>query len=293
MRSIYAVASATITAASTTDIGSADGEYVQVNGSGTINSFGTGYPGCKREVLFNGSPTIVNSSNILLPQGLNLSVTSGDVYTFRCTFAGVWVLANGSVDRRAVRKTGDEMSGALSLRGGGVATNKMEVFHNAGVGVDFGAVVRLTNPGSTTSLGESIIVPVGANGYLTEYQVFLKSGDFFGSPLIKAMWVDGSGNVTAAGTLISNSDEGLKEDWKPVRSDLVECLAGLKSGDYMRKDLGVRQIGVGAQSLEEFLPLAVQKDGDGVRSVAYGNAALVGVVALARRVLELEARIGA
>ena len=49
------------------------------------------------------------------------------------------------------------------------------------------------------------------------------------------------------------------------------------------------QDGVSAQSLQPLLPNSVLKGEDGKLSVAYGNAALVAAIALAERVIHLEA----
>ena len=291
IRSTNAVASASIASASTTDIGSADGEYVQVTGGSTINSFGAGFAGCRREVQFTGSLTIVNSSNIVLPGGVNLQVGAGEIYLFRCTSSGVWSLSAGTRDRLAVAKVGDEMSGTLAFRGNGDAPRRMNVFHNANASVDFGAVVQLSSAASTTALGETRLVPTGANGFATEFRVNLKTADFFNSSFQTVMTVNGLGDLTVTGNLISTSDERLKKDWKPLATDLVDRFAALKAGEYLRTDTGARQVGAGAQSLEEFLPLAVSEDESGTKSIAYGNAALVGVVALSKRLLDLERRV--
>jgi hypothetical protein len=72
---------------------------------------------------------------------------------------------------------------------------------------------------------------------------------------------------------------------------LIEMLAQVKSGIFDRIDLGVTQVGVGAGSLEKVMPAAVQKDINGVRSVAYGNAALAAVIELAKRVVSLEKQL--
>lgn len=117
LRSTYAVAGATIASASTTDIGAADGESVIITGSATINSLGTGYIGCYRELRFTGNPTIVNGSNIALPGGLSISVATGEVLAFRCTASGGWTLVGLS---NGVRRTGDAMTGRL--------TNSSQIF---------------------------------------------------------------------------------------------------------------------------------------------------------------------
>lgn len=98
-----------------------------------------------------------------------------------------------------------------------------------------------------------------------------------------------NGDFTAAGNVTANSDERLKKDWAELPENFVEQLAQVKHGTYTRVDSDIRQVGVSAQSLRPVVPEAVL-DGEHL-SVAYGNAALVACVQLARRVLELEARL--
>jgi hypothetical protein len=101
------------------------------------------------------------------------------------------------------------------------------------------------------------------------------------------------GNVTAGGNMTANSDERLKHNWRDLDADFLTRLAMLKMGVYDRTDTGQTQVGVSAQSLQSFLPQAVQSDADGILSVAYGNAALVSCVMLAREVRALRAELNA
>lgn len=105
--------------------------------------------------------------------------------------------------------------------------------------------------------------------------------------------VDDLGNVVIRGNITSSSDERLKKNWRQVSDDFIERLASVKAGSYDRKDIKQRQIGVGAQSLQKALPEAVSEDFKGVLSVAYGQAAMVSVVALAQEILRLRERISA
>jgi len=105
--------------------------------------------------------------------------------------------------------------------------------------------------------------------------------------------MDASGNFTASGNVTAYSDERLKKDWAPVGVDFVSKLAQVKSGTYTRIDGDLRQAGVSAQSLQEVLPETVMEDIEGTLSVAYGNAALVSAVELAREVVELKKRLEA
>jgi hypothetical protein len=104
------------------------------------------------------------------------------------------------------------------------------------------------------------------------------------------------GNMTAAGALTMNSnitaysDERLKTNWRPVADSFVEKLAQVKAGVYKRTDIEVTQAGVSAQSLQKLLPEAVLEGNDEEKylSVAYGNAALVSAVELAKELVALK-----
>jgi Chaperone of endosialidase len=101
------------------------------------------------------------------------------------------------------------------------------------------------------------------------------------------------GNFTAAGNITGTSDTRLKKDWAALPADFVERLAGIQHGSYTRIDTGARQAGVSAQDLQALLPEAVHAGTDEQQtlSVAYGNAALVACVALARELGLLRAEV--
>jgi hypothetical protein len=99
--------------------------------------------------------------------------------------------------------------------------------------------------------------------------------------------VDTSGNTTITGNLASNSDERLKQNWRDLPERFIERLAEVKMGVFDRKDNGITQVGVSAQSLKTLLPWAINETIAGTLSVAYGNAALVAAIELAREVVSL------
>ena len=105
--------------------------------------------------------------------------------------------------------------------------------------------------------------------------------------------MDMSGNLTMAGNVTAYSDENLKKDWAELPDDFVERLAGVKSGTYTRIDFDQRQAGTSAQDWQELLPEVVSEDASGVLSLAYGNAALVACVELAKSVVALRAELNA
>ena len=109
----------------------------------------------------------------------------------------------------------------------------------------------------------------------------------------KLTMVPSTGTVTSAGNFVANSDEKLKANWRPVQDDFVTKLAAIKSGVYDRVDIDLTQAGVSAQSLQLVLPETVQTGDDGKLSVAYGNAALVAAVELAKEVVKLREELQA
>jgi hypothetical protein len=151
----------------------------------------------------------------------------------------------------------------------------------------------VTNPGGGTPAAIKLI----GNGTTTPNK-FLKAAN--GTFLITnsgdtavLVSVDDSGNMTVTGNLTANSDERLKSDWEYMPRDFIERLAAVKSGTYARVDIGdgKRHAGVSAQSLQALLPEAVLESEKGLLSVAYGNAALVACVELAKEVVRLRALV--
>lgn len=103
---------------------------------------------------------------------------------------------------------------------------------------------------------------------------------------------DASGNFTASGNVTAYSDERLKTDWAELPEDFIERVASAKVGTYTRIDTGERQAGTSAQDWQNILQEVVMADDNGTLSLAYGNAAVVTCIALARRVKQLEAKLG-
>lgn len=105
--------------------------------------------------------------------------------------------------------------------------------------------------------------------------------------------LDDAGNFTAAANITAQSDERLKGEWESLGADFIERLSAVKSGTYRRVDMDdeARHAGVSAQSLQALLPEAVLEGSQGLLSVAYGNAALVACVELAKEIVRLRALV--
>ena len=105
--------------------------------------------------------------------------------------------------------------------------------------------------------------------------------------------MDMSGNLTMSGNVTAYSDERMKTDWVSVPGDFITRLALIKTGTYTRTDSGMRQAGSSAQDWKELLPEVVSEDAAGNLGLAYGNAAVVACVELAKSVVALRAEINA
>lgn len=90
-----------------------------------------------------------------------------------------------------------------------------------------------------------------------------------------------------------SSDARLKDTWEYFPDNFTESLAAVRAGSYRLKRTGERSVGVEAQGLQEVIPDAVGVSDDGMLNVNVGGAALAAVVYLARKLVDLEARIKA
>jgi len=99
-----------------------------------------------------------------------------------------------------------------------------------------------------------------------------------------------TGALTAV-SVVSSSDERLKENWRDLPDTFLDDLSEVKHGSYSRIGKEWREVGVTAQSLMEVLPEAVNADDKGMLSVSYGNAALVAAIELAKEVKKLRLEI--
>ena len=131
----------------------------------------------------------------------------------------------------------------------------------------------------------------GGTGAATDYDVRLDCGPGTGTTGAGTLTIQASGGLVNTGNITAYSDERLKHNWSDLPLDYVTQLSKIKHGTYDRIDTGIRQVGVSAQSLQLLLPEAVVTCEDGMLSVAYGNAAMVSAVELAKRVVELETKL--
>ena len=193
--------------------------------------------------------------------------------TKQVTYSPVQVIRSDNISNYALSASGGVMTGNLEVRG------------------------------SITSSAQSTNYGIWSSGYGAAYKGFNLNwphsgwicmyGDYTNALKINNATVGNVVNLIISGTLTQNSDERFKTNWRPVGENFVENLAAVKSGIYDRTDvIDTTQVGVSAQSLQAFMPQAVLES-SGELAVAYGNAAMVSAVELAKRILILEARIQA
>jgi hypothetical protein len=234
-------------------------------------------------VSFNGT------ANINLP-GVNTTGnqnTTGSAATLTTARTINGVSFNGSANITVADAT------KLPLAGGtmtGLLIGRETVGTNVNTNNDTGSFSVRSNSANAASMSFHRTGAFAINMGLGTDNVFVIGG---WSASANAFRMDGSGNLTMLGNVTAFSDERLKKDWTPVAEDFVERLAQVKSGTYTRTDSESRQAGVSAQDWQKLLPETVMTDADGFLSIAYGNAALVSVIELAKLVVELKAEINA
>ena len=88
-----------IASATTTDIGAATGNFVDVTGTTTITGLGTVQAGAEREIQFDGALTLThNATSLILPGNANIVTRAGDVARFRSLGSGNWLCTDYQPD---------------------------------------------------------------------------------------------------------------------------------------------------------------------------------------------------
>lgn len=175
-------------------------------------------------------------------------------------------------------------------------------FIDFGPNSSWGATLRVGGNGHSGGGRASVVTTNGNlhldgsnnNGVYLNWYNSGTSGTYFGNGAGGQVGrIDGGGTATFSGNVTANSDERLKTDWAALPVDYIERLATVKSGTYTRIDSGERQAGASAQDMRNLLTEVVltAPDKQGTLSLAYGNAALVSAIELAKRLLAAEKEI--
>jgi len=252
-----------------------NGDIYAVRSGGTSGVIFLGSSGV-RYLFYDGSQYYLNGANLSINGALAVTANSG---TYAISISG-----NAATVTNGFYTTGGTMTGQITTRETTGATPIVS-------GVGSNSLQVMGNPSNGAWLSFHRAAAYAINMGLDTSNVLLCGGWSDGA---NYRWqVDSSGNFTARGNVTAYSDERVKKNWRPVDEKLVEKIVKVKSGVYDRTDAELTQVGVSAQSLREILPEAVFESNDGHLSVAYGNAALITVIELAKEVIKLKAEIEA
>lgn len=259
-------------------------------------------------VSFNGSANITVTANT--PNSLTFN-NGGSGAASGTTFNGGAAQTISYNTIGAPSTTGANASGTwnISISGNAAtatnASNTSSISNAVGSGYTWTATQLFTgngNTGSASNVGPQAY-STGGNGAIMAFHrggvyavnMGLDSDNVFRiggwSASANRLQMDMSGNLTMAGNVTANSDERLKTDWAGLAPDFIERVAAAKFGTYTRIDSGVRQAGSSAQDWQKLLPEVVSADNEGTLSLAYGNAALVVAMELAKLVVDLKAEV--
>lgn len=83
---------ANVASATTTNIGAATGNYINITGTTQIDAFDTIQAGTRRVLNFNGILQLTyNGTSMILPTGANITTAAGDTATFISLGSGNWI----------------------------------------------------------------------------------------------------------------------------------------------------------------------------------------------------------
>jgi hypothetical protein len=117
-----------IASATTTDIGAATAEFVDVTGTTTITGLGTIAAGIVRTVRFTGALTLThNGTSLILPSAANITTAANDTAEFRSLGSGNWLCTQYKKQTGAALTASDTAYNATSWNGSLVAPSQNAV----------------------------------------------------------------------------------------------------------------------------------------------------------------------
>lgn len=145
---------ADIASATTTNLGTATGNFVHITGTTTITGFGTVAAGVFRLVRFAGVLTLThNATSLILPTGANITTAANDTAIFVSEGSGNWRCVNYS------RATGSALANARFISTAQTITpaGSLTLAHGLGSNpVEFGAYLTCTTADLNYPIGARV-----------------------------------------------------------------------------------------------------------------------------------------
>ena len=192
---------ADLASATTTDIGAATGNFVDITGTTTITGFGTVAAGTRRVVQFDGVLILThNASSLILPGGANITTAAGDVAVMVSLGSGNWictgftgqVVASGAIGQIVTAQTVSEFANSTVIPYDDSIPQNTE-------GDEIDTVAITPKNASSTLLIEWSVPVSGANGMFCSVAVFVDTD----AGAIAAQMVELGDNSQAAHTINS------------------------------------------------------------------------------------------
>lgn len=110
--------SSNIASAATTNLANATGTYVTITGTTKITGFGTVDAGAIRILRFSGALTLThNGTSLILPGGVNITTSAGDIGIFVSEGSGNWQCIGGTIAVSIDRDPMPQLGGDLDANG--------------------------------------------------------------------------------------------------------------------------------------------------------------------------------
>lgn len=182
-----------IASATSTAIGAATGNYINVTGTTTITSFDTVQSGTVRFVQFTGALTLThNATSLILPSGANITTAAGDTAIFASEGSGNWRCLNYSL------KTGGALAGS-SVSGSVIQTVNVQ-YTTAGSSATTipydNTIPQISEGAEVTTLA---ITPASASNKLFIIVTSHVSSTVATNPAIVSLFQDASANALTSG----------------------------------------------------------------------------------------------
>jgi hypothetical protein len=265
-----------------------------LTGSGANGNWGISITGSAASAGTVTSRTLtIGSTGKAVDHSANVSWTLAEIGAYAASNPSGYTSNAGTVTSVA---TGTGLSGGTITTTGTISLANTAVtagsYTTANITVDAqGRITAASNGSGGSTVTVSDDTTTNATRFLVWEDVSSGTVTGIGVSSTKLTFNPSTGNFTASGNVTAYSDERLKTDWNTLSETFVEDLATVKSGTYTRIDTNERQAGSSAQDWQKLLPEVVGANEQGDLTLAYGNAALVSAIELAKRVVSQDAKI--